>query len=214
MDEKKLWDELARKNYKYYIYADAGKNITDEQFDRSGEEDYKTLILDDEIISSRFPDKSNIAILEIGCGVGRLLRPMSRDFGDIIGVDISQEMVSHAIERLSNSKNITIVVTEGKFLPCIDNSVDFVFSYIVFQHMKSYDMVEENFKETYRILKPGGLFKVLLGTKKYDNLNSWWSGVYFKGDMISTLYEKFGFDFISQRYTPDGRVWLWLEKPL
>jgi ubiquinone/menaquinone biosynthesis C-methylase UbiE len=214
MNEKELWNKLAQKNYRYYIYVDKGKNITDEQFDKSGEEDYKTLILDDEIITEKFPDKSITTILEIGCGAGRLLKPMSRDFKEIVGVDISEEMISRAMERLNGTKNISVIATNGRFLPCINDSVDLVFSYIVFQHIKSYDVVEQNFRETYRILKPGGLFKVLLGTKKYDKLNSWWGGVHFKGDMIDTLYKKFGFDFVNQKYTPDGRVWLWLEKSL
>ena len=35
-------------------------------------------------------------ILEIGCGIGRLLIPMSKFFGESIGVDVSSEMVFHA----------------------------------------------------------------------------------------------------------------------
>ena len=38
--------------------------------------------------------------LEIGCGPGRLMRPMSRHFGEIHGVDVSDEMIRLAREKL------------------------------------------------------------------------------------------------------------------
>ena len=37
--------------------------------------------------------------LEIGCGPGRLMKPLSRNFGEIHGVDVSDEMVRLARER-------------------------------------------------------------------------------------------------------------------
>src|SRR5580658_4328737 len=45
------------------------------------------------------------AALEIGCGPGRLMRPMSRHFGEIHGVDVSDEMVGMARELLRNTPN-------------------------------------------------------------------------------------------------------------
>src|SRR5258708_15531090 len=38
--------------------------------------------------------------LEIGCGPGRLMRPMSRHFAEIHGVDVSDEMIALAREKL------------------------------------------------------------------------------------------------------------------
>src|SRR5437016_13747312 len=40
--------------------------------------------------------------LEIGCGPGRLMKPLSRHFGEICGVDVSDEMIRLARERLSD----------------------------------------------------------------------------------------------------------------
>ena len=37
---KKLWDKLAKKNSKYFINSDYGREITEEQFSKSGREDY------------------------------------------------------------------------------------------------------------------------------------------------------------------------------
>src|SRR3974377_728072 len=45
------------------------------------------------------------AALEIGCGPGRVMKPMSRHFREIHGVDISDAMVRLARERLSETPN-------------------------------------------------------------------------------------------------------------
>ena len=39
--------------------------------------------------------------LEIGCGPGRLLKPMAEKFGEIHGVDVSDEMIGLARRRLT-----------------------------------------------------------------------------------------------------------------
>jgi ubiquinone/menaquinone biosynthesis C-methylase UbiE len=57
--------------------------------------------LEDEL--KRMPagaDRRNRRALEIGCGPGRLMRPLSRHFGEIHGVDISDEMIALAREKL------------------------------------------------------------------------------------------------------------------
>jgi ubiquinone/menaquinone biosynthesis C-methylase UbiE len=46
-----------------------------------------------------FPDAS---VLELGCGTGRVLVPLSKDCGYIHGVDISAAMVSRCQDRLAN----------------------------------------------------------------------------------------------------------------
>ena len=45
------------------------------------------------------------AALEIGCGPGRLMRPLSRHFAEIHGVDVSDEMIRLAQERLRDTPN-------------------------------------------------------------------------------------------------------------
>ena len=213
MNDKDLWNELARNNYKYYIVTNYGKHISDDRFDKSGYVDYEKYILKDEIITRKFPDKRQVCALEIGCGAGRLLKPMAKDFGTVIGTDVSDEMISRASDRVSNLKNITTIVTDGKSIPCSDNSVDFIFSYLVFQHIKEYYIIENYFKEIHRVLKPNGLFKVLLGCVKYRDMDAWYSGISFTELMISAIPSNFGYRMLKLEYTQDNRVWLWLEKP-
>src|SRR5881227_2023381 len=75
------------------------------------------------------------AALEIGCGPGRLLRPLSRHFGEIHGVDVSDQMIALAKERLRDTPNAFPHHSSGSDLSLFpDEKFDFVYSYAVFQH--------------------------------------------------------------------------------
>jgi len=217
MDEKKLWNSLAYKNYKHYIFTGYGRGITDEQFEQSGRDDYQRLIKEDELIDKMFhklrETLRETSILEIGCGAGRLLKPIAENYRWVYGADISEEMIKIAKLRLFDYKNVYLAVTNGKTLPWIDNTFNLVFSYAVFQHVKSYDVVEQNFSEAYRVLKRGGIFKVLLGCTKHINMETWYSGVCFTDELISSMLDKLKYKELRRAYTQDRRVWLWLEKP-
>src|SRR5580692_3122401 len=51
--------------------------------------------------------------LEIGCGPGRLMRPMSHHFAEIHGVDVSDEMIGLAREKLRDVGNAHPHATNG-----------------------------------------------------------------------------------------------------
>jgi ubiquinone/menaquinone biosynthesis C-methylase UbiE len=209
---KKLWDKLAKKNSKYYINSDYGKGITEEQFMESGRYDYLKYILEDPLIMDRFI-MNETTLLEIGCGIGRMTEFMAKDFKKVIGVDISGEMIRLAKERFKRlNYEAELLETDGESIPIKDESVDLAFSYLVFQHMKSKEMVENNFKEVYRVLKPRGLFKVRLRTDKLKSLDIWWAGVWYSEEDIQKLYSKIHFDLLKFEYVGNYGIWLWLRK--
>ena len=111
----------------------------------------------------RFPKDANRRAwraLEIGCGPGRLMKPLSRHFGEIHGVDVSDEMIRLARERLADIPHAHVHATNGASLAQFaDESFDFVYSYAVFQHIPSRDVVLEYMREIRRVLKPGGFFR-------------------------------------------------------
>lgn len=199
--QKNLWDGLAKENSKYYINSDYGKGITDEQFVNSGENDYKRLILEDPLIPL---DRT---ILEIGCGNGRMTEFLARDFNVVLATDISSEMIKEAELRLRNCNNIILMETDGESIPIYNKSFDVAFSYLVFQHMKTKEMIEKNFDEVYRLLKPDGIFKVLLRADEVD-VNKWWGGV--KADETYPL--SIGFKLLKKEQIKDYGLWLWLQK--
>ena len=60
--------------------------------------------LDNQRFQKIIKDKNQLEmrILEIGCGIGRILIPMSKIFGDCIGIDISSEMVRQGQKYVEN----------------------------------------------------------------------------------------------------------------
>lgn len=204
--QKNLWENLAQKNSRYYINSDFGHKITEDQFKKSGFESYKIFILNDPLIVK------NTTILDFGCGTGRITEFMSNDFKKVYGVDISKTMIATALERLANLKNIYLREIDGIHVPLPDNSIQNVFSYLVFQHIKERTMVEDLFDEIHRILMPNGIFKVLMRSDKQTDMNNWWSGVEYDQEKAKGLAIKSGFNPLKVEPIDKHAYWLWLKK--
>lgn len=144
------WNARAREDAHYYV-----------AFGRRGQDEQEFLATGAEVLRAleselpRLPARG--AALEIGCGPGRLLRPMSRHFAEIHGIDVSGEMVNLAQKRLENVPNARVFASNGADLELFrDEMFDFVYSYAVFQHIPSREVVFRYLEETRRVLKPGG----------------------------------------------------------
>ena len=199
--QRRLWNFLAKRNSRYFIYSDKGNKITEETFKKSGFKDTMKLIIEDELIN-----KSGV-LLEIGCGTGRMTEYMAGNFYEVIGTDISIEMIKQGRERMKDLNNVLLIETDGSTLPIEDNLIDTAFSYLVFQHFRTRKMIKDNFAEVYRVLKPGGIFKVLVRTDKVV-IHKWWSGV----DCDEKIAIKAGFTLLQKDYTKENGLWLWLQK--
>jgi SAM-dependent methyltransferase len=94
-------------------------------------------------------------VLDLGCGSGENLVPLAKRGADVIGIDISPELMQLARQRLS-SYGMAATLQEGSAyatgLP--DESVDVVFSMALLHHL---DLPAAR-HEIHRILRPGGLF--------------------------------------------------------
>jgi len=95
-------------------------------------------------------------ILDLGCGWGRVLKPVRTITQNAVGLDISFQMLNSAKMHLSHHNLPTPLVRgDGTLLPFKDNSFDKVYSLLVLQHLS-----KENGKkvilEIQRVLKPGG----------------------------------------------------------
>jgi len=98
--------------------------------------------------------------LEIGCGVGRLLQPMALYFKQVIGLDIAPNMLALARQYLDKIENVKLALIENDLFPVENNSVDYVFSVIVFQHIYCQEVIKRYLLETQRVLKVDGLVRV------------------------------------------------------
>ena len=166
------WDERARRNAFLYI-ASWRKDWNEESFFESGEQDYVQLVLP--ILQKLQFDPASKSMAELGCGAGRMTRSFAQRFLSVSAVDISAEMQSRAKAYLRPVSNIRWVLSDGETLSEIeDNSVDFVFSYLVLQHMPNKQLVIRSIVEMMRILRPGGVFLFQFNGSKQPTMN--WKG--------------------------------------
>src|SRR5262249_21223948 len=111
-----------------------------------------------------------LSVLEIGCGAGRVTRAFAGFFGYVYAVDISREMVRQARRAVAGFPNARVFRNNGKDLSVVRDhwwnrfgigkvQVDFAFSFMVFQHIPSREIIENYVREAGRLLRPGGLFK-------------------------------------------------------
>jgi ubiquinone/menaquinone biosynthesis C-methylase UbiE len=132
-------------------------------------------------------------ILELGCGVGRLLvrtRQQVPESVRIIGVDISESMVKFATEATAGLSRISLHVTDGASLSMVaSNSVTFAYSLHVFIHMNDGAMVRSYLRELSRVLVRGGRFR--FNTRHLDVWRSFaWSpgGVFARLKLLTGVH--------------------------
>ena len=171
------WNARAREDVRYYV-ACGRRGQPDEEFFASASGVIH--LLEEEL--KRLPRQGSPQArrgLEVGCGPGRLLRPMSRNFGEIHGVDVSDEMIRLAQERFHGAAGIQLHATNGRDLsPLPPDYFDFVYSYAVFQHIPSREVVLSYFAEMRRVLKDSGIARFQLsGLPPGPNAPGTWEGV-------------------------------------
>lgn len=163
------WDDRARKNALHYICSERNDWDT-ESFFESGEADYDRLVAPF-LANIGFVPKGK-SVLEIGCGVGRVTRSFARRFSSVTALDVSTEMLDRGRELNKEFVNIQWTKGDGKtFANVQSNSIDFVFSYLVLQHIPSKDLVLANVREMMRVLKPGGAYCFQFNSCEYPTMN-------------------------------------------
>jgi len=148
------WDERARKNAFHYI-ASWRKEWDLDSFLASGEEDFQRLVVP-ALARCGLP-ASGQRLLELGCGAGRMTHSFARRFARVYAFDLSREMLARARQIHSARKNILWLLGNGSDLSCVaSGSMDFVFSYLVLQHLPEETLVFQYIREMLRVLRPGG----------------------------------------------------------
>ncbi len=172
------WNARAKEDAGYYV-AFGRRDQDEEGFFATAAEVVKGL--EWELRRIPFAQRGGCKALEIGCGPGRLIRPMSWHFAEIYGVDVSDEMIALAKDKLRDIANAQVYATDGASLSQFEaDSIDFLYSYAVFQHIPSREVVVQYFREIRRVLKPGGYARLQInGLPRRDEAFDTWSGARF-----------------------------------
>lgn len=150
------WDARARINAFHYI-ASWRKEWDLESFLSSGEDDVERLVVP--VLSRCGLPAAGKRMLELGCGAGRMTGSFARRFEQVYAFDISREMLSRARQVHCGETNILWLLSNGADLSCVaSDSMDFVFSYLVLQHLPGEALALEYIHEILRVLRPGAAF--------------------------------------------------------
>jgi len=103
--------------------------------------------------------KSGERLLDIGCGWGGLARYAALKYGvEVLGVTLSKNQKTRADEKIAHSGLDGRVAVQMKdYRDLGDESFDKIVSVGMFEHVGR-SHLPEYFAQTYRLLKPGGLF--------------------------------------------------------
>ena len=95
--------------------------------------------------------------LDFGCGVGRATQALAAYFDEVCGVDIAPTMIELAKKHNRYGHRCQYYLNETNDLRIFsDNSLDFIYSNAVLQHMQP-KYSQEYIREFLRILTPHGL---------------------------------------------------------
>jgi SAM-dependent methyltransferase len=98
-------------------------------------------------------------VVDLGTGAGRVLAPLSRRAGTVIGVDASPSMLEEARRRVraDDLKGVELRLGDMAHLPLQDAEADAVIANMVLHHLPE---PARAFPEIRRVLRPGGTLHI------------------------------------------------------
>lgn len=154
------------------------------------------------------PDHDPNVLVDLGCGVGRILNVMGAVYyGDRLhGVDISADMLSQVPRRA----NVTLHHSDGRDIPAEIGGVDFAWSVLMFQHIPQ--TAQAGYvRQVAERLAPDGRFVLQWVDRGADHDYSHPT----PGPMMLKWAAEAGLGFLSMWRDEMVPVWLWAvwEKP-
>ena len=120
--------------------------------------------LEPEIISfSKFLDFNGLKTLEIGVGLGSDHQKLAETGAILSGIDLTPRAINHTKRRFElMGLNSDLQIADAENLPFEDNSFDAIYSWGVLHHSPD---TQKAVNEVYRVLKAGGLAKIMIYNK-------------------------------------------------
>lgn len=150
------WERFAREDAEYYVLTGVSRGRradTRSEFFESGRKQAERLLED----CKPYLNGRDLAI-EIGCGVGRVALPLSRQFARLIAVDVSPTMLSKLEENAARdvaAGHIESMLADQAWDD--PNTADLVYSVLVFQHIERYEEIASYVGRISRALRPAAI---------------------------------------------------------
>lgn len=138
--------------------------------DREVDTKYIADVSTEDCLTALAPALDGKRILELGSGVGRLTIPVAarRQEAVITGIDLSPGMIELAITRANESGvGERCYFIQPKIMESLaDETYDSAYTMLTIQHLDK-ESVAYYFREIYRLLKPGAIFRFQFVEGKY-----------------------------------------------
>jgi SAM-dependent methyltransferase len=150
---RRFWDARADEDPFYFVDNRLAYGAPDvDAFWRGGEEALAWIL---ERLDVRI--RPGDEIVEIGCGIGRMTRPLAARAATVRAIDVSERMLELAREHNPRLANVEWLLGDGHSLAPIDDaSADVCCSHVVFQHLPDPAITLGYVREIGRVLRPGG----------------------------------------------------------
>jgi SAM-dependent methyltransferase len=203
------WDARARENARFYINTAEHEGL---DFALSGCRDAFEVVgpLHREL-------RPDMRVLEIGCGVGRMLQFLAVLFDEAHGVDVAPTMVAKAREQLRHVPRAQVHLGDGRTLAGLpDGWFDLVLSFQVFQHVPRREVVDDYVREAHRVARPRALFKFLVKSAPWTGQGprpDTWCGVDIGSDDVDRWLAERPWTLRSfERSADPTKSWVLLQK--
>lgn len=197
LDIKKSWEETPKEYYdmvEFLNWFDATKSLQDTVSKASSDWEYRFQNF------PHFPALQKRSALEIGFGGGRLLSQASKHFQNVYGLDIHQNfaMTTKFLSLLGVS-NVELFHRD-KIGKIPDDSMDFIYSFIVFQHFDKIEEVDFYLEHIHRLLAPEGLAHIYFGKNKNEGIKTTSDTEFHLRDCSLFINPKNMFERVSKRF--------------
>jgi SAM-dependent methyltransferase len=136
-------------------------------------------------------------ILDVGCAAGALTALMADAGADVVGIDVSEEMVEIARRDLGGRAEFR-VADVGRPMPFLaDESFDIVTASLVLHYLRDWGVP---LRELHRVLRPDGALLISTHHPTQDVMISDPPAPYFDTTLLRDTWNKGGSDFEVQFY--------------
>jgi SAM-dependent methyltransferase len=150
---ERFWDARAREDAYYFVDSRLEYRSPDEEAFWAGGEEALDKLLG---VLEAPPIEADDVVVDIGCGIGRLTRPLAGRASRVFALDVSSEMIERARRLNEHLDNVEWLHGDGESLqPIPDASVDACVSHVVFRHIPDPAITLRYVLEMGRVLRPG-----------------------------------------------------------